>query len=339
MNLIPKEFYKPSKTPVKHIAKIAYKGQNPDRMRFKDYQDYMANLPILDNDSPRFGMTMTNHVMRLLTNDLLTDTELMTLPVEDTKFKRTIIAIEPPTITQMMEHGAAWVDVVDKENAELVVAHWGDGFTSPIHGHSTGFLYERVLTGKMLVYNYRIVNLKDKIVRNHSMQTAKPGVFVSEYTPHNEDNMHDRQTLVHNFKAIGRSNTLHFLPEHTRDGRDNRFKLETWNELDGFDVRSVTAAHVNIGAKIGDIFLVRSHNVPEYGDHFIVITGPLVNKTHGRRRQDVQINASENDTKVLNAFLPKKGVTILELDAKSRESFLEFHDITVEDNKVILPKY
>ena len=34
-----------------------------------------------------------------------------------------------------------------------------------------------------------------------------------------------------------------------------------------------------------DIVLVRSSNVPKYGDHIILVTGPVVKKEHGMRPQ------------------------------------------------------
>lgn len=339
MEAIVNHSYKASDTPLEDIGKISYDGQNPDYRRYKSgYEKYMNSLPVLsDDESLEVGMLKTNAVMGYLSQAVRDDKELIDLPVNDGEFKRTILAIEPPTITQELKDGV-WVDVVDKENAELVVAHWGKGFSSPIHGHATGFLFEEVLSGRVRVNNYRIVDLENKIVRPHIVEIVSKGVFVSDFTPHNPENMYDRQTLVHNFTAIERANTLHFLPEHTRDGRDNQFTLEQWQGLDDVDVTQIDSRQAHY-SQPGDVILVRSTNVPEYGDHFIVVTGPPIKKPHGYRVQDVAVMASENDTRVLNGFKMKTGLILLKLNDEAKREFLDFHGIVVEGREVKFPKF
>jgi hypothetical protein len=68
-----------------------------------------------------------------------------------------------------------------------------------------------------------------------------------------------------------------------------------------------------------------------------VVVGPPVMKEHGLRVQDVSIPATANETRILDAVGMKMGLTLLKLNAEARDSFLQFHNITIEDNEVVFP--
>jgi hypothetical protein len=142
---------------------------------------------------------------------------------------------------------------------------------------------------------------------------------------------------VHNFTSIGYSGTLHYLPEHTRDGRDNGFSVEYYENAFGINQHEVTqiTAQQGLELKIGDVALVRSQNVPEYGDHYIVITGRPVLKQHGLRPMDVAIHTRHIDAAAtLNKFEPIMGLTLLKLNDVAARSFRSFHGITATENSV-----
>lgn len=305
-----------SKNPLEDIEKVSYEGQDPNMKRYAfGYEEFMDNMPILENgDSLNLNMIRTESVMAFLSEKIKKDKELMLLDVKDNKFKRTIVALEPPEL----------VSNEYRAKSEIIVAHWGKGFKSPIHGHSTGLLYEEVLSGMIKVYNYTIVDEEKRIVRPHSIQIIKEGVFVSEFAPHTEHE-NKRRTLVHNFEAIERSNTLHYLPEHTRDGRDNTFTLEQWEDFTINDVERINSFQ-GLNLPIGSVVLVRSSNVPEYGDHFIIVTGRPIVKEHGIRPQDMSIMASSSDSTILDAFPMIMGLTLLKLSEEKAQSFHRFHN-------------
>jgi hypothetical protein len=320
-------YHKASNTPLEDIAVVSYTGQHPSLRRYlTGYENYLNCLPVMTNENAAFREKEAKLVMKSLSNRLKHDNWMQSVELNDGEFKRTIIGIEKPT------HNNGEL----QENAELVVAHWGKGFKSPIHGHSTGMMYEEVLYGMLKVFNYQVVDLPNKIVRHHHIDIVKEGVFVNNYTPHNSKNRYKRQTLIHNFEALTRTETLHFLPEHTRDGRDNTFTLETWDKLTIDQVTRIDAMQ-GMYLRKGEVILVRSENVPEYGDHFIVVVGPPVMKEHGLRVQDVSIPATANETRILDAVGMKMGLTLLKLNAEARDSFLQFHNITIEDNEVVFP--
>lgn len=87
----------------------------------------------------------------------------------------------------------------------------------------------------------------------------------------------------------------------------------------------------------GHVALIRSLSVPELGDHFIVITGGLVQKEHGIRPQTLTIGApSAKD--LLDLYQPENGVVILALYAPVKRKFLSWHGIMVLGQEVIFGK-
>ena len=322
-----------SKTPEKDVELVSYVGQDPRKKMYKSgYEIYFEEMPVLVEDDPLFEQKayLSKVVMQQLGKRLVQKADWLKTNVPGVgEFFRNIVAMEPPVL----------LDDEVKEGAEFVVAQWGDGFTSPVHGHATGYMHEEVLFGKVLVNSYRMVNPTSTVVRPVKTEIVTEGTFVSEYAPHSEANPFKRQTLIHNFTSIGYSATLHYLPEHVRDGRDNQFTVQHFDDVfsykEGEDLTQITAQQ-GFSLKPGDVALVRSSNVPEYGDHYIVITGPVVVKEHGIRPQDTSI-AAPKASKILDKYTPIQGLTLLKLNDAAKAYFLEFHGITVENNKVTFP--
>lgn len=322
-------FLKSSLNPLDDIESIAYPGQPFDRRMYKSgYEDYFESFPEL-NPSDKLLDTKIEYskaVMQLIATAINKDHWRHALQPLPGGFNRTIIGMESPIVQP---------DGQLKEGTEVVMARWGDGHTSPVHGHAAGYLHEELLFGKMRVNTYRIVDAKNRIVKPVRTDIYdKPGTIASLYTPPGND---VRSALVHNFTSIGFSGTLHYLPEHTRDGRDNQYEVEYFEKifLMPSHLTQLTAQQGLKQLRIGDVALVRSENVPEYGNHFIVITGKPIIKEHGLRPQDFAIHAPYGGA-IINNFSPIMGLTLLKLNDDAATAFRSFHGIIVTQNDEIL---
>lgn len=337
--------YKASSTPRADIQSLSYPGQDPNLRLYKyGYEDYFESLPILRDDDEFLTSNIehSKRVMQVLAMRLQREPWLKTenMPAKG-EFVRTILALETPKVENVVfgnedspEH--IYVQEMEvKEGAEIVLAKWGDGHSSPVHGHANGYIHEEILYGKMKVNNYRLVNPNSNKVRLTGTDIVHKGTFVSMYAPNNSAQHFKRQNLIHNFTAVGDSASLHFLPEHTRDGRDNRFEVEYFEDTYDLREKLVRISTVDgMYAQKGDVILVRSSNVPEFGDHYIVITGHPVMKLWGLRPQDVAFDSPNN--KILKSYPVTEKLVLLKLNKEAQEAFHEFHGIKVVNGQVII---
>ncbi len=109
------------------------------------------------------------------------------------------------------------------------------------------------------------------------------------------------------------------------------FEDENYMTVD--DVKQLTTFESNY-LHIGEVIMVRSANVPEMGDHFAVISGPLENKEHGVRPQTISICTSPNGIQMLDLFEPLNGVIILQLSPDMRDKFHAFHGAKVVGREI-----
>jgi len=100
------------------------------------------------------------------------------------------------------------------------------------------------------------------------------------------------------------------------------------------DVKQITAFE-GMYLPIGEVLMVRSTSVPEMGDHFIVISGPLEVKPHGNRPATISIATSPYGVQMLDLFEPRNGLTLLQLSSKMRDKFHAFHNAKVENGKIV----
>jgi hypothetical protein len=328
------------------------------------YEGYFSMLPVLHPDDPNLDLKVhiSGSVVKALALDLLQNAPWVFDRLPENEFRRTIIAVEDPTRADntrevtgdayseyvlqswlRSRHGPARSSETLKEGSELLVAQWGPGFKSPVHGHASGLLHEEILYGKILVNQFRWV--RDGVVRPVRSDIAGKGTLISSYAPPDERGI--RMGLIHNFVAAEPSASVHYVAEHTRDGRDNSFLVEHFHEVFYMDKNDVTQITGDEGRLLrpGDVAMVRSANVPEYGDHYIVITGPPVLKEHGLRPQDIAIAATPKEDFpgnmmgwLLDNHEPQMGVVLLKLQTKARSDFLEFHGIQVDGSTVIFPE-
>lgn len=289
-----------SKEPSNLLDKVAYPGQpKQNRAYYPGFEGIIAKMP---NPKVNLDMGLLKEGMKEVENKFK---GLGVIPkMKGPTFSRTVLGVE------------------DSDNPqEIILAHWGAGFSSPVHGHSKGFLYENLIFGKLRINEYKISDLENKKVRLKRTFIQSPGEIIVTDTP--DTMMWQRENYVHNFTALEPSTSLHYVPEHTRDGRDNTFEVEHF-ELNPNEVKQITSKEA-MYSNIGDVILVRSSNVPEYGDHYIQIIGPPVMKDHGLRPDDVAIIGTEKDTQVLNNYEEKTGLILLKLSKEEAIRFNNFH--------------
>lgn len=321
------QFLHASLDPLGAIGRVAYANQ-PEHMRKyrHGYEHYLNQMPVLKPEDPAFfrKQLLTHDLMQALASDLNNSSWLRAEDEpHENEFNRTILAIGEPD-----EHLNAH---------ELILARWGNDFTSPVHGHVPGYHHEDILFGKMRVNNYRMSSSHNNIARLVSTVITGPGTFVSEYIKPSRTAL-PRPSSIHNFTSIGYSASIHYLTEHSRDGRDNGFEVEYFEDYYQLNPLNVIPINTMQGMylPIGTVALVRSQNVPDYGDHYIVITGGVVQKPHGLRPQEVSIVAPHAGI-TLDHFVEFSGVRLLQLDKAATRAFLDFHDIRIADNRVIFP--
>lgn len=327
-NLLPLTFHVASKHPVDDLNKVKYPGQKPEMMMYQSgYEEYFNRMPVLNDADPllKGELALQRDIMARVSEDLAQEPFLQYGHVPATgEFNRTIIAMEKPQM----------IDGKLKEGAELLIARWGDGFSSPVHGHSAGFINEEIIEGMMRVNTYHITDKANKKVRPLQTVIATKGTFASAWLPALPTDMWKREKLVHNFTSIGRSITLHFVPEHTRDGRDNTFEVEYFDQFNTLTMSDVTriSREECMQSTMGDVILAKSSKVPEYGEHYIVIIGHPVKKGKDMRSHHVALPANYNT--LLSKFDDKEEAVLLKLSGAMAEKFRSFHGITVNKKHV-----
>lgn len=332
-------YYVASKHPISDLERVAYPGQPMvNRMYKTGYEEFFNMLPIIEPNDPLLDQKKeeSKSVMQHLGEELKAApwVHANVPPAGEYGFNRTILGMEAPQTVMVGQPGAAGVAL--KEGAEILLARWND-FTSPVHGHADGYMHEEIISGRMRVNTYRLVQPTQNKVRLVMTEIVGPGTFVSGYAAPSPDKYFKRQNLIHNFTSVGFATSLHYVPEHTRDGRDNGFEVEYFDDISPItkdDVKRINSFQ-GMYLQKGDVVLVRSSNVPEYGDHYIVVTGPPVMKDHGFRIQDVALTAPHNT--LLDQYEMETGLILLQLKKDCADKFLSFHGITMEAGEVKFP--
>lgn len=245
---------------------------------------------------------------------------------------------------------------IDHNGPEIVVGTWGRGFEAVAHGHAAGFLNDILLTGKLLSSTYRLVAPDSNVVRTVETKILTPmdtmlkpqyhtrrNVYCSDSLMSSEARTHlnnlDRSHGIHSFNPLENSSSLHFVPEHPRDGVDNTFQVEhfeiVWHLNSGDFDRLLTDDEIR-ELKVGDVVLTRNMYGSDLGDHYTVITGPPILATWGvRKLTGVTIQAPK--ASFLNFFQDLEKVN-LQLNPEMARRFRQFHGITIANGKVQLPE-
>lgn len=325
------ETIKASNTPQRHLELIAYPNQEPRMRKFHPgYSNYISSLPVLQ-EGPMLkpDILLTDTILGMLSTELTTN-DMAWLNSDDpgvNSFNRNILSMAEPEL-RFESYGT----VVEGTGPEIFVAKWGQGFTSPIHGHPKGIHYEELLLGRILVNTYRLMG--GDTVRLAETYIMEPGQKEMHYIPN------DDKTMVHNYKALEFSASLHFQPEHARDGRGNGYNPQYFEDSYNFLNEDLVQISSREGFYLrkGDVVLVRSSNVPEYGDHYIIVTGEPVKKPHGMRVKQTSISAP-HASHILDSYsrsYEDTGVTLLKLSHDAKQDFFLYHDIKMISGEVVM---
>lgn len=85
----------------------------------------------------------------------------------------------------------------------------------------------------------------------------------------------------------------------------------------------------------GDVVLVRSENVPELGDHYIIVIGPPIQKPHGIRPETITMKVEGSHHYLLDEYNPYNGVVALKLKAEVKNRYLIHHNIWMKEGTLI----
>lgn len=340
-------YLKPAADPEAVIQSLAMDHQPPIRRMYRPgYQELMARMPYIDamraDQGPQIAATkeiLTEIGTRVTL--ALQDGSLNLPDIANGEFGRVILAIEEPA----RKNG----EVVP--GAEVVLALWGKGFYSPVHGHAPGFINESLLRGAFDVNLFERVGGREVRQARYSrtIQQRQPGIFYEEFVQNVGDD--PRSSVIHNFRAIGEGVTasLHYLPEHVRDGNANRFNVVNTPEsaqipdyintiphrpgfkLDEGEYKEVEPSDVLdkvAKEQYGTVYLVRSDNVSFLGVHYVIITGSMTQKIHGFRPQDKTILVPRDEiTPFNNNIIYDKTVRILELSSEAQKRFYKHYGL------------
>ena len=213
------QFMEPSQRP-EELLDMFKTPEQPARSRMyrPGFDHLMRLLPKIDatQPNPEQEVELTRRVMEAIAQEVLFRIDTLDLPeIPDREFGRVILAIEEPTNVEG--------ELVP--GTEVVLALWGKGFQSPVHGHAPGYIHEALLKGGFDVHLYtQVGDLEQRlVVPDKTIVQSTPGTFYSMFVQDHRQLL--RSALIHNFTAREPSISLHYLPEHVRDGRNNRFSV------------------------------------------------------------------------------------------------------------------
>lgn len=334
------QFLSPSRDPESAIERLSEPGSDPiKRMWRPGFDHLMSEMPVIDprQEDQSLQVAMTAEVLSRMAALVEERLPHLNLPhIGDGQFGRVILAIEEPK-----EVGGKLVP-----GTEIVLAIWGKGFASPVHGHAAGYLHEQLIQGAFDVHLFRGIGESSSrlAVYDRTIQQTEPGIFYSEFK--RERGQEKRSEVIHNFVARQLTYSLHYLPEHVRNGVENMFSvvntpesgaLPAWTQTlpyrPGFEVTAdevtrATPASLAKNLEVGDTFLVRSKSVPFLGPHFAVITSTeFVEKPHGLRPQDVSIPLPHTLATPLDNFGVQDTLVLLKLNDAARDRLHEHYGI------------
>ncbi len=213
------QFMEPSHRP-EELLDMFKTPEQPARSRLyrPGFDHFMRLLPKIDakEPNPEAEVDLTRRVMEAIAIEVRHRIDSLDLPeIPDNEFGRVILAIEEPT-----RDGDELVP-----GTEVVLALWGKGFQSPVHGHAPGYIHEALIDGAFDVHLYKQTgNPEDRLVLpDRTIVQDRFETFYSQFVQDTGQTV--RSALIHNFTAREPSISLHYLPEHVRDGRNNRFTV------------------------------------------------------------------------------------------------------------------
>lgn len=97
--------------------------------------------------------------------------------------------------------------------------------------------------------------------------------------------------------------------------------------LNETEVEIITLDDVLNNFKIGDVYLVRSDNVANLGDHYIIIDGGLEQKPHGLRPKNITVRIPAEEKTIISNN--RKSFIVLKLNEYSTRRFLNYYNLTL----------
>ena len=337
-------YLKPSADPAGDLERLAMPHQKDNllkRMYRPGFQHFLKEMPVIDPKQPDQSaqVAATLEVLERIRLKVVAELDQLEIPpIPPGEMGRIILAVEEPRV----------IDGEIIPGAEVVLALWGEGNTSPVHGHAPGYMHEAMIKGDIDIHMFEAHGeLKNREARYvATISQTEPGVFYSNYR--RDVGQEHRMEVIHGFRAREFTITLHYLPEHVRDGNGNGIKVVNTPEsgaLPGYiktqpykpglqigdnDLTRVSKQEILEQFQVGDVYLIRSQNVSFLGDHFVVITGGLVDKPHGRRPEDLSILVPHGVTTPLDQYKGNEEVIALKLNDQARIRFYEHYEIAPE---------
>jgi len=124
-----------------------------------------------------------------------------------------------PAPHQMLNRVMLGIDEVT--GGELVMVRWNP-IETPIHGHQYGQMIDFLVKGKAKEIEYEIQDEKQRKVQEIGFHEFKSMEVLSNDF-HAAETLVSRGALIHKFIPIMKCITLHYIPEHPRDGKGNLF--------------------------------------------------------------------------------------------------------------------
>lgn len=309
-----------SHDPVGDLNALAYEGQ-PEKMRqYKHgYEDLFEFMPVLDKalletTAPEViddFVKVVRQRMSYAGSKLARQGWIHeNMPAD---FERWYVAVEAVTHKNNMKGGV-----------EIVVAKWAKGISTPIHGHSAGFMHEQVLSGSMRVDIFRIIRPGvARLVRSHIVRAGEVITsVVMKAIPGHED---EKIYWVHRLTALEDTVTMNYLTEHPVDGRGNTFIAQGFDEV--YKMKPTDVSPLPAGTKVskedvnpGDVILTRT----PFGDCYSVTT-----QTKSFRAFHTEPNS------LLDGLDTVDGFSNLKLSDTAAGWFRTFHGITLTDTDVM----
>lgn len=318
-----------SVTPYEDILRVS-NPVNPVVAEFKSGYEYALNcMPdFTSSDTPPTPGLIEFAAMNMqrLSIDLMqsgwTYEDVQSIPANT--LKRVIIGIERTK--------------TDGKGSEIVVGFWGRGFHAATHGHGTGYLHDILLHGKLLSSTYRFIEPESAVARIVESKIIRAGETMLEpqYTSPNNDPK-DRSHGLHSFTVLENAASLHFVPEHPRDGRDNTFDVEYFEDVHHLQPTDVTYVRPDElqTLPLGSVVLIRNVFGSDFGDHYTVITGkPVMDRWRVAELTGLKIEAKHVS---LFNFFEGESMVVLRLSKDAEKRFLQFQGIAIANGKIYLP--
>ncbi len=220
--------------PEQLLEKLAFENQPPShRVWQPGFEHYLEKMPVIDAsaspESQEEAVALTRELMDQISLEVADRVNELNIPeVKAGEFGRVILGIEEPK-------GMNTETGKPIPGTEFVLAVWGEGFTSPVHGHAPGYIHEQLVRGGFDVFLYKEVEggtEDDRLVIPHTtLKVDTPQIFYSEFVQA-DISKRARYALVHNFTATAKEEnadhptlSTHYLPEHVLNGNGNRWTV------------------------------------------------------------------------------------------------------------------